>query len=65
MKHWLALAIVPATFSCAHAYSNAVHEAQHITRSQDLQPSYDYVVVGGGTSGLTVADRLTESGQCK
>lgn len=22
--------------------------------------SYDFIVVGGGTSGLTVADRLTE-----
>jgi len=25
-----------------------------------LQSSYDFVVVGGGTSGLTVADRLTQ-----
>ena len=28
--------------------------------SIDLRPSYDYVIVGGGTAGLTVADRLTE-----
>jgi len=26
----------------------------------DIASSYDYVIVGGGTSGLTVADRLTE-----
>jgi hypothetical protein len=26
-----------------------------------LRPSYDFVIVGGGTSGLTVADRLTEA----
>lgn len=26
----------------------------------DLQAEYDYVIIGGGTSGLTVADRLTE-----
>lgn len=26
----------------------------------DIQPVYDYVVVGGGTSGLVVASRLTE-----
>lgn len=25
----------------------------------DLLPSYDYIIAGGGTSGLTVADRLT------
>jgi len=26
----------------------------------DLKTQYDYVVIGGGTSGLTVANRLTE-----
>jgi ribulose 1,5-bisphosphate synthetase/thiazole synthase len=28
-----------------------------------LNQTYDYVIVGGGTSGLTVADRLTENGK--
>jgi hypothetical protein len=28
----------------------------------DVQKEYDYIIVGGGTAGLTVADRLTESG---
>jgi ribulose 1,5-bisphosphate synthetase/thiazole synthase len=28
-----------------------------------LNGTYDYVIVGGGTSGLTVADRLTENGK--
>lgn len=27
--------------------------------SSQLRSSYDFVVAGGGTSGLTVADRLT------
>jgi heterodisulfide reductase subunit A-like polyferredoxin len=28
-----------------------------------LNATYDYVIVGGGTSGLTVANRLTENGK--
>lgn len=32
------------------------------TRAADLKTTYDYIIVGGGTSGLTVADRLTEDG---
>ena len=28
--------------------------------ASQLRPVYDYVVVGGGTSGLVVANRLTE-----
>ena len=42
-----------------------IHEARHFTRAADIEASYDYIVVGGGTSGLTVADRLTEDGKCK
>lgn len=34
-------------------------------RADDIQPEYDYVIVGGGTAGLTVADRLTENRRCK
>lgn len=31
-----------------------------VARDSSLLPSYDYVVVGGGISGLTVANRLSE-----
>lgn len=34
-----------------------------LTRDNRPSESYDYIVVGGGTSGLTVADRLTEDGK--
>ncbi|TVY84438.1 Dehydrogenase xptC [Lachnellula suecica] len=34
-----------------------------IKRSADaMDESYDYIIIGGGTSGLTVANRLTEDG---
>lgn len=32
--------------------------------TRDLATSYDYVIVGGGASGLTVANRLSED-SCK
>lgn len=28
---------------------------------EDLKESYDYIIAGGGTSGLVVANRLTEN----
>lgn len=36
-----------------------------LTEQQVLNRTYDYVIVGGGTSGLTVANRLTASGKRK
>jgi hypothetical protein len=34
-----------------------------VERPDELLPEYDYIIVGGGTAGLTVADRLTENGK--
>ena len=31
-----------------------------IERNEDLRSSYTYVIIGGGVSGLVVANRLTE-----
>jgi len=29
----------------------------------DVAQEYDYIIIGGGTAGLTVADRLSEDGK--
>lgn len=47
---------VPSAESISHSH---IYE-----RGGDIKAEYDYIVVGGGTAGLTVADRLTESGKC-
>lgn len=48
--------------TCAHSFAipRSVHQARQIADVSELLPAYDYVFVGGGTSALTVADRLTE-----
>lgn len=49
----LALA-VPASHASQASRAVLLHGAEQ------LREEYDYVVVGGGTSGLVVANRLTE-----
>ncbi len=44
-------------------YSSPLHVEERavlINSTDNLEAAYDYVIIGGGTSGLTVADRLTE-----
>ncbi|KAF8864555.1 hypothetical protein BDZ45DRAFT_737117 [Acephala macrosclerotiorum] len=51
------------SFFLSFATSHLVQSIANVkTRADQLESSYDYITVGGGTSGLTVADRLTEDG---
>jgi len=52
-----------ALANLASCYPNLAKRATSIDHSSQLKNAYDYVVIGGGTSGLTVANRLTEDGE--
>ncbi|KAK8040008.1 hypothetical protein PG993_008419 [Apiospora rasikravindrae] len=52
--------LAAASSALGFAIPLSAHQARQIRDASQLLPSYDYIIVGGGTSGLTVADRLTE-----
>jgi len=49
---------------CGSLVAGRVDYANVLERGTQVKESYDYVIAGGGTAGLTVADRLTASGKC-
>lgn len=55
------LAAVAVFLSAQGALASPAFPGQYKTRAQQLLTAYDYVVVGGGASGLTVANRLSEN----
>ncbi|KAK4236597.1 hypothetical protein C8A03DRAFT_35497 [Achaetomium macrosporum] len=51
---------------CQHtalAYPRRLVASKVFLNGRDVEKEYDYIIVGGGTAGLTVADRLTEDGK--
>lgn len=52
----LALIFIHLTLVCPQPL---VNRATVVDSATKLKRQYDYVIVGGGTSGLTVANRLT------
>jgi cation diffusion facilitator CzcD-associated flavoprotein CzcO len=59
MRSHLLVGVV-AAFRLLDAVSAAPFPGVVIERQEDLHSAYDYVVVGGGTAGLAVANRLSE-----
>lgn len=56
----LGLSIISLLGSLALCWDTA-EETRIAGRNADILDSYDFIIIGGGTSGLTVADRLTEN----
>lgn len=53
----LSVALAPI----AYGYPFLAERATVVDDVSQLNAQYDYVIAGGGTSGLTVANRLTEN----
>jgi NADPH-dependent 2,4-dienoyl-CoA reductase/sulfur reductase-like enzyme len=59
----LAVAALTLTQPCSLVSARELRASKVFHSARQVEGEYDYVIVGGGTAGLTVADRLTEDGK--
>ncbi|RPA81165.1 alcohol oxidase [Ascobolus immersus RN42] len=58
----VSLILLALTSTLVSAYPASSQYASHI-EARAVKDEYDYIIVGGGTAGLTVGDRLTADGK--
>ncbi len=61
----MAIGLLQAVANVTAHVARSIAHSTILSRADEIQAEYDYVIVGGGTAGLTVADRLTENGKCE
>lgn len=60
VSHLLTLTTVVGMATIGQSLPHNARSANIKRALADVSSTYDYIVIGGGTAGLTVANRLTE-----
>jgi len=60
LNHSSLFGLIAGIILRAHGFPVLSENARVHRSAESLLDAYDYVIIGGGTSGLVVANRLTE-----